>query len=133
MRNSVFVLPGRKKNREEARFQQKNVPLKTEEILARDGEREIEKEKRNGGNSGCDPKHEQERKNNSAAAEEVKKSIAGTEPAQGGQKPKCPVANVSTRERQMIADRQNSARADQAVDLGPERNESDEIHQANCR
>src|SRR6266496_3044677 len=69
-------LPRREEDRQEAGFQQQNIPLKAEERLPGDRERQVKNEQRDKRNEGNDSGDEEQRQNNTAAAEEMEKGVA---------------------------------------------------------
>src|SRR5205823_11089235 len=105
--------PGREKNREEASFQKKDVPLKAKKRLAGDAERKIKNEKNGQRNSWSNSKNQQERDQNAATAKKMEEAVARIEPAESWQNPNCFVSNIAACRRQIIADWQDAIRSNE--------------------
>src|SRR6185436_5003962 len=120
----------RQEDREEPGLGEKKVPLELEERLAGDGEREIQQPRRGGAPGGHEAGEEQERRAGSGRALQVEGGIARRDPGQRRKEPVTIGARVCANPVQQWRDRQDTVRANEPVDLDPERDEGGEIAEA---
>src|ERR1044072_1528930 len=95
----------REKDREKTGLEQKHIPLKTQERLARDGQRQIRSEEQNQRDHRPETEQEQDRHDGACATKKVQESITRVEPAKSGQKDQSLVTEMLTRGRQVVGDR----------------------------
>ena len=120
----------RQEDREEPGLGEKKVPLELEERLAGDGEGEIEQPRRGGAPGGHEAGEEQERRAGSGRALQVEGGVARRDPGQRRQEPVTIAARVCADPVQQRRDRQDTVRANEPVDLDPQRYECGEIAEA---
>src|SRR4030095_8775869 len=74
--------PGREEDGEESRLEQENIPLKTEERLPHDAEREVGCEEQKEAENGHDAGNKQHGENCAGTAEKMQERVARIEPAE---------------------------------------------------
>ena len=114
-------------DREKAHLEQQVVPLELQEHLAGNRERKIEKPGRGRARGGREADDEEDRRENSGAAEQMQERVARREPAEGRQKPVTLRSRLRAHPVEKLTDRENPARADEPVHLHPERDERREV------
>lgn len=130
-----FRSPGERMKRgekdgEDAGFQEKGIPLKAEEILAGDGEREIESVEQNEGGELRDADDDEDRGDDSGDAEEVEECVTRVQPAESRELRESVGAEDLAGDLEEVADGEDAGGADEAVDLGVEGGECEEVDEA---
>ena len=125
----------RQEDGQEARLQQQAVPLKAHEIAPDDHKRQVEQPERRQTRRRSESGDQQNRGSRAGGAQEIKETIRGIEPTERWQQIKsfrtdALLVALLFHRRHELAGRQNAIMSDESIDLGPERDESEEIHEA---
>src|ERR1700756_3468508 len=122
--------PGSQKNSEEASFQQQNIPLEGEEILAHRYQREVAQPSQSESRTRRDTQHHQQSQECSEAAEQFERPVTRADPGQRREQTVGLGTKIALHSLQEIVHRKNSVCANQTNYLHPQREKGDRINQA---